>query len=85
LKEYLRRLRLTLDTEFSANNKILVVPALRYSFGIISWNQEELQNLDKKTRKLQTIHAQRHPKADVDHLYVPRKHGRRVLKQLKEA
>jgi hypothetical protein len=42
-KEYLRRLRLVLDRELSAKNKIqaigtLAVPALRYSFGIISWH-----------------------------------------------
>jgi hypothetical protein len=73
-----------LDTEFSANSKILAVPALRYSFGIINWHQEELQNLDRKTRKLQTFHGQHHPKADVDYLNVPRKGGR-GLKQFKEA
>ena len=60
-KEYLRRLRLVLSTELSAKNKIqaigsLAVPVLRYSFGIINWHQEELQNLDRKTRKLLTIY-----------------------------
>jgi hypothetical protein len=45
-KEYLR-LRLVLDTELSAKNKIqpvgaLAVPVIRYSFGIINWHQEEL-------------------------------------------
>jgi len=74
-KEYLRRLRLVLGTELSARNKILAigswaVPVLRYSFGIVNWHQEELQNLDRKTRKLLTIHGQHHPKADVDRLYV---------------
>ena len=48
-KEYLGRLRLLLGTELSANNKIqaigsLVVPVRRYSFGIVNWHQEELQN-----------------------------------------
>jgi len=52
-KEYLRRFRLVLSTELSAKNKIqaigsLAVPVLRYSFGIINWDHEELQN---KTRK----------------------------------
>ena len=74
-KECLRRLRLVLGTEFSAKNKIqaigsLAVPELRYSFGIINWHQEELQRLDRKTRKLLTIHGQHHPKADVDRLYI---------------
>ena len=66
-KEYLRRLRLVLGTELSAKNKILAigslaVPVLRYSFGIFNW-QKELQKLDRKTRKLLTIHGQHHPKA----------------------
>jgi hypothetical protein len=38
---------------------------LTYSFGIINWYQEEFQKLDRKTRKLLTIHGQHHPKADV--------------------
>ena len=61
-KEYLRRLRLVLGTELSAKNKIqtigsLAVPVLRYSFGIVNWHQGELQKLDRKTRKLLTIHG----------------------------
>jgi hypothetical protein len=78
-KEYLR-LRLVLGTELTAKNKIqaigsLAVPILRYSFGIVNWNQEELQKLDRKTRKVLNIHGQHHPKADVDRLYVPRNKG----------
>jgi len=89
-KEYLRRLRLVLGTELSAKNKIqaigtLAIPVLRYSFGIINWHQEELQKLDWETRKLLTIHGQHPPKADVDHLYVPRKQGGRGLIQLEAA
>ena len=66
-KEYLRRSRLVLGTELSAKNKIqatgsLAVPVLRYIFGIVNWNQEELQKLDRKTRKLLTIYGQHHPK-----------------------
>jgi hypothetical protein len=77
-KEYLRRLRLVLETELSAKNKIqaigaLALPVLRYSFGIINWHQEELQKLDRKTSKLLTINGKHHPKAEVDCLYVPRK------------
>ena len=89
-KEYLRRLRLVLSTELSAKNKIqaigsLAVPVLRYSFRIINWHQEELQKLDRKSRKLLTIHGQHYPKADLDRLYVPRKQGGRGLMQLEAA
>jgi hypothetical protein len=83
-------MRLVLDTELNAKNKIqaigsMAVPILRYSFRIINWHQEELQNLDRKTRKLLTIHGQPHPKADVDRLIVPRKQGGRGLMQLDAA
>jgi hypothetical protein len=57
----------------------LVIPVLRYSFGIINWHKEEIQKLDRKTRKMLTIHGQRHPKADIDRLYVPRKDGLLLL------
>jgi exonuclease III len=76
--EYVRRLRLILSTELSAKNKMqatgsLAVPVLRYSFGIINWDQEKIQKLDRKTRKMLTIHGQHHPRADIDHLVVPRR------------
>jgi len=79
-----------LGTELSAKNKIqaigsLAVPVLRYSFSTVNWHQEELQKLDRKTRKLLTIHGQHHPKADVDRLYVSRKQGGMGLMQLEAA
>jgi hypothetical protein len=81
-KEYIRRLRLILSTELSAKNKMqaigsLAIPVPRYRFGIINWYQEEIQKLDRKTRKMLTIHGQHHPKADIDRLYIPRKYGGR--------
>jgi len=62
----------------------LTVPVFRYSFGIVNWLQEELQKLDRKMRKLLTIHGQHHPKADADRLYFPRQQGGRGLMQLEE-
>jgi hypothetical protein len=90
LKEYVRRLRLILNTELSATNKMqavgsLAVPVLRYSFGIINWHREEMQKLDRKTRKMLTIHAQHHPRVDIDRLYVPRKEEGRGLMQVEGA
>ena len=64
-----------LGTELSAKNKIqaigsLAVPVHIISFGIVKWHEEELQKLDRITWKLQNIHGQHHPKADVDRLNV---------------
>ena len=79
-----------MGTELSVKNKIqavgsLAVPVLRYSFGIVNWHQKEVQKLDRRTRRLLTIHGQHHTKADVDRLYVPGKLGSRVLMQLEAA
>jgi len=49
----------------------LAIPVLRWSFGIIKWHQEEIQKLDRKTRKI--INTHNHPKAHIDNLYATRK------------
>jgi hypothetical protein len=82
-KGYVRRLRLIFSTELSAKNKMqatgsLAVPVLRYSFGIINWHQEEIQKLDRKTRKMPTIHGQHHPRTDTDHLCSQKRGGKRI-------
>jgi hypothetical protein len=76
-KEYTRRLRLIMNTELIARNKMhaigsLAVPVLRYSFGVINWHREEIRKFDRKTRKILTIYGQHHPRADIDRLYVRR-------------
>ena len=43
---------------------------LRYSFGITNWRTEEIQNIDRKTRKILTMYEMHHPKADIDRLNV---------------
>jgi hypothetical protein len=44
-----------------------------------------MQKLDRKTRKMPTIHGQHLPRADIDRLYVPRKEGGRGLMQVEGA
>ena len=55
------------------------VSLLRYSAALVSWRKIKLQAIDRKTRKLFTIHGALHPKSDVDRLYKPRKEGGRAL------
>jgi hypothetical protein len=78
---------LILNAGLGAKNKMqaigsLTVPVIRYSLGIINWHQEEIQKLDRKTRKMLTIHGQHHPRAHIYRLYVPRKEGGRRLMQV---
>jgi len=69
---------MVLKSELNAGNKItaigaLAVPVLRYSFGIINWSIEKIKQINRKTRKMLTVHKIHHPKADIDRLYVKRK------------
>jgi hypothetical protein len=84
LKEYVRSLRMILNTELRARNEMqavrtLEISVLRHSFGIINWNEEKIQKLDRETRKIPTIHGQHHRRTDADHLYVPKKGGRGLM------
>jgi len=45
--------------------------------GFINCHQEETQKLDRKTWKMLTSHAQHHPGAGIDRLYVPKIEGGR--------
>ena len=52
---------------------------LRYGAGILKWNKNELQEMDRKIRTSVTMSKELHPKSDVAQLYVSRKNGERVL------
>ena len=49
--------------------------SLRYSAAFVSWRKSELQAINRKTRKLFTMHGALHPKSDVGRLYILRKEG----------
>ena len=55
------------------------ISLLRYSAAFLDWTKEELQQLDRRTRKLLTMHKGLHPKSNVDRLYISRKEGGRGL------
>ena len=57
---------------------------IRYTAGIVDWTIAELENLDRKTRKLMTAHRTLHPQSDIDRLYLPQKIGGRGLLQIRQ-
>ena len=82
--EYKRRVRKLLETKLNGQNVInaintWAISLLRYSAAFLGWTKEEVQHLDRKTRKLLTMHGGLHPKSSVDRLYIPRKEGGRGL------
>ena len=55
-KEYKQWIKLALNSELNARNRIavintLAVPVVLYSYGIIDWKLNDVQDLDKMTRK----------------------------------
>eukprot|EP00957_Ditylum_brightwellii_P105101 8010757-Ditylum_brightwellii.AAC.1 len=60
-KEYLNYVCSILKADLTSNSTMMVVftytvPVMHYTFGILQWTQGELQQLDKKTQKLLTMH-----------------------------
>eukprot|EP00794_Sanderia_malayensis_P001842 gene1842-2074_t len=89
-KEYYRRIRLVLKTELNSENRIealniLAVPVVQYSLNILNWKMDEIRQMGTKTRKLLTSNRMHHRKADVDHLYLPRRNGGRGIINLETA
>ena len=55
------------------------VSILRCGAGILKWNKNELQEMDRKTRKFMSMNKELHPRSDVARLHVSRKNGGRGL------
>ena len=82
--EYLRRFKLVMKSQLNGKNKIKAANTwaeslMRYGEGTIKWNKEELQGIDRYSRKIMTMNKELHPRSDVARIYVPRKKGGRGL------
>ena len=88
-KVYRRRIKLMLNSELNARNKIaaintLAVPVILYSYGVIDWKMHEIQNLDRMTRNQLCMNQMLAKKADVDRIYLPCQEGGRSLMNLEK-
>ena len=52
---------------------------MRYNTGILKWNTDKLKSLDRRNRKIMTMHGALHPKSDIDRVYLSREMGGRRL------
>ena len=89
MKEYKRRIKPVLKSELNARNKIaaintLAVPVILYSYGGIDWKLDEIQNLDKMTRKHLCMNQMLAKKADIHQIYLACQEGGRSLKNLEK-
>ena len=88
-KEYKWQIKLVLNSKLNVRNRIaaintLAVPAALYSYEIIYWKLNEIQDLDKMTRKQLCMNQMLAKKADVDRIYLPCQEGRRLLMNLEK-
>ena len=52
---------------------------IRYGEGIVKWTKSELDEIERKTRKVLTFNMELHPRSDVNRLHVSRMEGGRGL------
>ena len=74
-EEYKCQIKLVLNSELNARNKIVAintlgVPAVLYSYGVINLKLDEVQSLDKMTRKHLYMNQMLAKKAEVDRIYL---------------
>ena len=88
-KEYFSRVKAILKSKLNSGNTVKAVntwavPVVRYSGGIVDWTKEDLENIDRKTRKLMTINKALHPRACVARLYIPREEGGKGMQSVED-
>ena len=81
---YYRRERKILETKLNGGNIITgintwAIPLLRYSAAFLDRAEPELEQMDRRTRKLMTMHRALNRKSDVARIYLSRKEGGRGL------
>ena len=86
--EYYRRVRKILETKLNGGNIITgnawAIPLLRYSAAFLDRTEAELEQMDRRKRKLMTMHRALNPKSDVARIYLSRKEGGRGLTSVEE-
>ena len=73
-----------LDTKLNSGNvfkaiNTWAVSVVRYSAAFLGWSRLQLEEIDRRTRKLLTMHNGFHPKSNADRLHISRSEGGRGL------
>ena len=83
-KENYRRVGKVLETKLNGGNvfkaiNTWTVSVVRYSAAFLGWSRLQLEEIDRRTRKLLIMRNGFHPKSNVDQLYLSRSKGGRGL------
>ena len=74
-------------SELNAKNNVqayneLVIAKLTYTFGVVKWTRQELENLDVMGRNIMNMARCLHPRSAIGRLYISRDEGGRGLLNL---
>ena len=91
-KEHKRRLRKYLNPSLMVAKQLTGIKAintwaisiLRCSADFIDWIANDLQEMDRRTRKLMTMHNALYPRSTADFLHMPRSEGGRGILNVKD-
>ena len=88
-EEYLRRLNVIWSSPLSVPRKltaciVFAMPALEYFMGTSDWLIADIQNLDRKSRKVVEMHKGKHISESIAMLYLPQKCGGRGFKSVED-
>ena len=87
-KVYKRRIKLVLKSELNARNKIVAInilaaPVVTYSYRVQT-KQEEIQGLDKMTKKQLCMNRMYAMKGDIERIYLPYEESGKGLMNLEK-
>eukprot|EP00795_Rhopilema_esculentum_P000035 gene35-9637_t len=88
-KEYLRRLNVIWSSPLSVPRKqtaciVFAMPTLEYFMGTSNWLIADIQNLDRKSRKVVEMHKGKRILESIARLYLPQKCGGRGFKPVED-
>ena len=88
-KEYLRRLNIIWSSPLSVPRKltastVFAMPSLEYFMGTSDWLIADIQNLDRKSRKVVEMHKGKHISESTALLYLPQKCSGRGFKSVED-
>ena len=83
-KEYYRRMTQLTSSKLNGGNTIRAINSravslVRYNAGILKWTKDELNIMDRRTRKIMMVNRMYHPQNGTGRLYIPRMEGGRGL------
>ena len=83
-REFKKKCKVVWKSELNSKNKVqtyneLAIAKLTYTFGVVKWTRQELEDLDVMGRKIMNMARCLNPRSAIERLYIRRDEGGRGL------